>query len=330
MRYKSLFEHEYFDTYEFEEVPLNRDIYLVDDKHLKEYIHSMLKFFNGNDYKHVGSVSYIAARAINKNSIELSWYANVHDRFHEILISLPKSQFITCVGSRYCDEKPRIFVKSTWLESVYLRSYSIFCMIDAIGVKNALEGGSITREKLVKLRNLIDKISAKYKDISFISFADSLLLKSNWSVGMFKSNIAYTYQPEIFIKLVDEINQIYQKTLGLGTYAIITQGSNEYYDDALLHVSSSGNHISLNSLGVPFAQIMEIEHTARKAIKENVHAPAELYLDDQYYHSLNYVYEFDKNSEPSNSYCTKMRDAPSKYYYSSIERIASSLENEKI
>ena len=111
-------------------------------------------------------------------------------------------------------------------------------------------------------------MSEQYTDISFISFADNILLKSNWSIGHFDSGIEYNYKPEIFIQLAKIINSIYYETLGLNTYAIVAQGNNEYYNDSLLHISPSKNHISLNSLGVPFAQIMEIDSTVRTAIRE--------------------------------------------------------------
>ncbi len=322
-----LFSHEMFDNYGFEDIPLNRDIFIVDEIYLGDYENSMLRFFEGAEYEHVGYVSYAAGRAINNNSVELSWYADRHDRFHEIAIALPRDQFVECVGSWQWDEKPRIFVKSEWLSNIYLRTYSVFPLIDAADVKKALHDGSITRSRLIELRNGIDDLSEKYKDISFISFADSLLLKSNWSVGDFKSE--YTYSPEVFIYLAGEIDVIYQAVLGLKTYAVIAQGSNEYYDDALLHISPSHNHICLNSLGVPFAQLMEIEGTARKAIKSEIHLRSDLYMDAQYFHSLKFKYGFKKNAEPSNKYQAKMMSTPSKYYYNARSVVISNLEVEK-
>lgn len=321
-----MFQHEKFDNYTFEDVPLNQDLYLVDECYLREYEKAMLAFFNDEEYINVGYVSAIAARKVNENSIELSWYANIYDRFHVVSIALPRDQFVACVGCWRCDEKPRIFVKSMWLENIYLRSYSIFALIDADNFKRALEGGKITRDKLVRLRLEIDSVAAKHPDISFISFADSLLLKSNWSVGYFKKSVKCNYEPEVFIDLAKEINAIYEITLGVRTHAVITQGSNEYYDDSLLHISSSTNHISLNSLGIPFAQLMEIEEAAKQASKAGEHPRAELYMDGQYYHSLKYKHEFDKNSGACYEYHSKMVGTPCKYYYSTINNILSNLD----
>ena len=323
-----MFDHEMFDNYRFEEIPLDRDIYVVDEAYLHDYEGSMLRLFEGGEYEYIGYVSYVAARAINDNSVELSWYANVFDRFHEIAITLPRDQFVACVGSSQWDEKPRIFVKSEWLNDIHLRNYSVFALIDAANVKIALENGHISRPRLLELRDKIDELAQRYAEISFISFADSLLLKSNWSVGHINSEVSCTYSPEVFIHLAEEIYGIYGQTLGLKTYAVITQGSNEYYDNALLHISATKNHISLNSLGIPFAQLMEIEATARDAIRAGVHPPSELYMDEQYFRSLKFMTGFDKNAEPCNQYQAKMMSTPSKYYYSSLSNIVNHLNAE--
>lgn len=140
-----MFNQNLFDQYSFEEIPLDCDIYVVDEIYMNEYENMMLRFFEGAEYEPIGSVSFVAARNINDSSVELSWYANISDRFHQIEISLPRDQFVACVGSWQCDEKPRIFVKSEWLENIYVRTYSIFALIDAADVKNALARGLIKR-----------------------------------------------------------------------------------------------------------------------------------------------------------------------------------------
>ena len=74
-------------------------------------------------------------------------------------------------------------------------------------------------------------MARRYSDVWFISFADSLLLKSNWTVGHFESSVKYTYRPEIFFKLFAELRALYREELSLEVYASLTQGSNEYYDE---------------------------------------------------------------------------------------------------
>ncbi len=142
-----MFDHEYFDVYPFEDIPLNRDCYLMDECYLQEYEASMLDVFADKGGAPIGYISYSAARKINGHSLDLSWYPNISSRFHEVAISLPRNQFVTCVGSWRYSEKPHIFVKSGWLEELHRRSYTVFCMVDAIGVKAALQNGILSRER---------------------------------------------------------------------------------------------------------------------------------------------------------------------------------------
>jgi hypothetical protein len=185
-------------------------------------------------------------------------------------------------------------VKGAWVKSLHLRSYSVFGLIDAIGVKNAIQNGTLTRERLLVLRDEIDTLGKSYPQVTFISFADTVLIKSNWSVGYVGSEVQYTYQPEIFITIVKEFEAIFKRTLELGVYAVLTQGINAYYDDSLLHISESENHVCLNSLGLPFAQLLAIDESARLHLRENAHPPSDIYMDEHFYRSLNCKFEFKR------------------------------------
>ena len=144
-----MFDREDIEKYEFESVPLNCDIYLMQSKFIIEYEHNLVRFLEQKgEFESVGVIACAAARAVNSELIELSWYPNSSDRFHEVRIFLPRSDFISCVGSWNTDEKPHIFVKDAWLDSIYLRTYSAFAMVDAIGVKQAILQGKLKREVL--------------------------------------------------------------------------------------------------------------------------------------------------------------------------------------
>ncbi len=254
---------------------------------------------------------------------------NVYDRWHESAIALPRDQIVLCVGAWNYDEKPTIFVKSEWLKSIHLRLNSVFGLIDAGGVKMAINNGTLTRPKLLQLRNRIDEIASHHSKISFISFADSLLLKSNWTAGHFQTGVKYTYKPEVFIYLFRELQSIYREVLQLKIYGIFTQGSNEYYDDPLLHISKTKNHICLNSLGTSFAELMAIERTARKAIRDSVHAENEIYMDRQYFNSLKLSHEFKTNGCGQNEYHSIMNEkVAKKYFYSSCDDLVANLERD--
>lgn len=326
---RPMFDHDLIEKHAFENIPLDRDIYLMDEKWMQAYEKALLTFLDGSDYDHVGYISYAAARAISAEAIELSWYPNVVDRFHEVRVTLPRSQFVTCTECCQFDEKPRIFVRGDWLTNLYMRTYSVFALIDAIGVKNALANGTLTRPKLIVLRDKIDEIATRYPTLAFISFADSLLVKSNWSVGQWDSDVRYTYEPEAIIRLLPELNTAYHDILEMNIYAVIAQGNNEYYDDGLLHISTAQNHVSLNSLGLPFAQIMAIECAARKAIHEKIHTHAEVYMDENFFRSLRLDYNFKKNSLPKHAYAAPMTSGPSYYFLESRQTLLDNLQPSK-
>ena len=274
-----MFDHPIFEIYSAEVIPLNTDLYLRDEVFIDEFESSLLKVENGGEWMSVGYVSYVAARRVNASSIELSWFPNISDRFHELTIILPRDQIVVCVGCDTQDEKPALFVKSKWLNNLYLRTHSVFGLIDAIGIKHDIIEGRLTHEKLLVLRSGIHELAGRFSEVSFISFADSLLLKSNWTVGNFIHKTRYTYNPEVCLQVFKEVKRLYQTVLGLEIYGVFTQGINEYYDDQQLHISESRNHVCLNSLGSPFAELKAIEEAARSAIRSKVHVPCEIYMD---------------------------------------------------
>ena len=321
-----MFNHENFDIYDIDNIPLSEDCYLIDECYMYEYEQAMLESFKTKEYTSVGYVSWIIPEDSNDNSIEITWFPNPLFRLHKVTISLPKNQIIKCVACSTYGERPHIFVKSSWLQHLYLRQYSIFCLVDAIGVKRALNHGELSRTNLIELRDAVDKIAEKYPDVSFISFADSLLLKSNWTVGTFRDDVSYSYNPEVFLTVVKEIKETYIDILGLGIYSIITQGNNEYYEDTLLHISESKNHVSLNSLGIPFAQLMEINDAVTTAIKSEIHEPSDLYMEQQFIHSLNFRAGFRKPDLEMYPYANKMTDSERYYYCSGWEKLLDDLQ----
>jgi hypothetical protein len=314
-----------FSTFPFEKVPLDRDIFLMSDRWMPEFEKATVAMFDGGEYPIVGYVAYAAARRVTAHAMELSWYPNISDRFHEVKVILPRSEFVTCVGCDDYDLKPYVFVHDAWLNQLYIRAYSVFLLIDAIGVKKEIRAGRLRRPHLIKLRDAIDKLAEGYPELAFVSFADSLLIKGNWRVGHVGSGVTYSYEPETFVRIVPKVAEIYRDVLNLDVYAVFTQGANEYYEDAPSHVSTSGNHLSLNSLGLPFAQLLAIDSAAREAIRAKVHGPHELYMDEDFYHSLSFVFKFNKNEKPHAHYRDPMSEQWSVYYYSSCQAIMDNL-----
>lgn len=324
-----MFEDDDIDKYPFEEIPLDRDCLLMSEIYMEEFdvaLKTMLRREECNPYE-VGYVSPVAVRKINSNSLDLSWYANTLTRFHEVSITLPRDKILICVGCWQYDIKPYIFVEHQWLEQLHLREYSVFALVDAIGIKSAIRDNALNKEKLIELRTRIDELADKESEITFISFADSLILKTNWDVGYFHKGIKCSYKPEKILYVINELDRIYREVLGLPIYAVLTQGGNEYYGEPLLHISKSKNHICLNSFGVPFAELLAIESAAKSAIKSGVHPPMQLYLDEQLYHSLQFKFEFKKNEKPKSAYSAIMKSSQPSYYYSSCDVLIENLDD---
>jgi len=65
------FTHPQFEHFEFEAVPLNRDVFLMDERWLSEWEGAYLKFFDGGEYQNIGYISYAAIRATSANALEV-------------------------------------------------------------------------------------------------------------------------------------------------------------------------------------------------------------------------------------------------------------------
>jgi hypothetical protein len=321
------FSHPEFHTFAFESIPLNREVYLMDEKWLGEYEAATIAMFDDSRYRPVGYISYASTRQREPDSIVLSWFPNIHDRFHEVVIRLPLEAFVTCVTTPGWADRPHIFVKGSWLSGLHLRPYSAFALVDAIGVRRALSAGRLGGEALLRMRQRVDAVAAEHSGVAFVSFADSILLKINWFVGHVGTELTYSYSPEILVSIIDSLAQTFLDELGLGIYAAIAQGVNEYHDTQLLHRSDAGNHVSLNSLGLPFAQILSIDGAARSAIRSGAHPGAELYMDEAFYHSLRFRHGFDKTRLPSAPYIAPLTPVTSRYVYADRRTILENLNS---
>ena len=323
--FSRMFEHEMFDKYDLDSVPLNRDTYLIDEIYAKEYEEMYLGFLDGKDYDAIGYVSYVAVNRIFERTLELSWYPNILDRFHELPVILPKSVVRVCVDCLQYDWKPTLFVDSDWLAALYAKTFSAFCIVDAASVKNALRSDSLDRNAFIALRNATDKLAEQYPDVAFVSFGDSILAKVNWTVGSVHNDLTYTYAPEELVEVAKKLCDVVTSTLGLPAYAILSQGYNEFWSDELVHLSSTSNHFSMNSLGTPFAQILAIDEAAREAIRSGAHTPHELYMDSYFYHSLRFSAAFDKNDKPRNGFRSPMSAKAGFYFYSDFKSVLDGL-----
>ena len=322
-----MFAHPQFISIPISDVPLNQDLIIMDEKWIDAYEREWIRTFDGEsgDPYSVGYVTRVAARSISDTWLELSWYVNIHNRFHEVPLFLPTDLVVASVDVQAYDEKPHIFVKSGWLEEIHERPFSTFALIDAIGIKALLQRGKLSGASLKALRDRIDAVAERYPSLAFISFADGLILKQVWSLGHIGSDIRYTYSPEALFAPVAELRCAIGEVLGADAYTVLTQGMNAFDDPVPLHVSAHRNHVSLNSLGVPFAQLMAIETAARGAIRAGVHGPHTLYMDSLLLHSLNINYEF-RQSLPKWPYNSPMtRSVGATYVCTDVESVRNNL-----
>ncbi|NWJ39499.1 MAG: hypothetical protein HXX12_00825 [Geothrix sp.] len=215
-----MFTHPDFEVIPFEEVPLDRDVFLMGEQWLKDYESAMISMFDGGEYPNVGYIAYAAVRRVGESALEISWYPNIHDRFHEVSVFLPRDQVVVSVESSQYGEKVHIFVKDEWLDSLYSRPYSLFALFDVIGVKKAIRSGQLSNERLANLRNRIDDLAKTHPEVAFITYADSLLIKSQWRAGFFEKKVKYQYEPEALVLLYPEIASIYGEVLGMPIYGV--------------------------------------------------------------------------------------------------------------
>lgn len=280
-----MFEHPDFDQLTPETLPLDFDLKLCDEKFMAEYEQLFLAHLAGQGWGHVKYVCFAAARKVTVHAVELTWFVDISRRYHAVEVTLPRDQIVRCISIDKWDEKPTIFVKSAWLDDMYRRVNSVFGLVDAVGVRDAIGHGLCFRTKLPELRQAIDRVAELQPYIAFLSFADSVILKTNWTTGFFRTTHV-AYDPEAILKAFVAVRQVFRDVLGLGVYGVFTQGANEFSEAQVLHVASAGNHVCLNSFGGPFADLQSIEEAARLAVRERRHSPAELYLDQRFYHSL--------------------------------------------
>lgn len=323
-----MFTHPQFRQIPIDEIPLDSDLIIMDERWIHDYEGEWLRQFNGDGAAEPYSVGYVtpvAARSVGGGWVELSWYVNISDRFHELPLFLPEDRIVLCVDVRDYDEKPHIFVRSDWLAGIHEKPLATFALVDAIGIKTLLQRGQLSSASLHALRSRIDNIAQKYSHLGFVSFADTLLVKQVWSVGHVGSSIRYTYSPEDVLPAIFDLHCAIKEVLAVDAYTVMTQGMNAYEDQAALHISAQRNHVSLNSLGVPFAQLLAIETAARLAIRDGRHAPCDLYMDTLFLRSLKLDYGF-RQSLPLWPYESPMtRAAGVTYVGTSIRAVLDNL-----
>jgi len=76
---------------------------------------------------------------------------------------------------------------------------------------------------------------------------------------------------------------------------------------------------------LPFAQLLEIDKTVRKAIKGGLHGPGELYMDKNFFYSLALDHHFEKDACVKGTYRAPLMTQNGSYYVASCRQILDNI-----
>lgn len=279
-----------YETYSFDEIPLDRDLFMVSQNDKNILVNAFIDS-SGRDetvYK-IGRLAIVVRRRV-EDKLHIEVFANIFTRYHSIRTIVSKSDIESCIGCQNYDFDPTLLVNDNLFQSFITKKYSIFALIDADGMKTALMDNVVTDEKLLILRSKIDAIASAHTSFLFISFADSILVKTVWQGPSSMDNEGYN--PEELIEIANKIDAAYFEILRLQTYCIAAQGENLYNSESLYSISPGANHVSLNSLGRTFALVFEIENAARKNIRSQLHKKYKFYFEKSLFASLQSKHDY--------------------------------------
>lgn len=227
--------------------------------------------------------------------LNVSFMINQSDRFHQCSHKLPKSKIVKSIHYSEFQKRPFLVVSDDWFQHSWEASYSAFALVDAIGVKEHIKKhGSIDSKKLKNFNKSVRKLSFRHPDYLFLTFADSTIVKAKWRRAAVTGYVE-EYNPEKLLDIANKVSILYKQEMGFSSYIVATQGllddsSEKHYNRSLI-----GNHVSVGSLGTPFANLYEIEKAVRVKIRAKEMAPHQLYLSEDFYLSLRLNYKEKKN-----------------------------------
>lgn len=281
------------EVYPFDRIPSRRDLFLIGSSQLEALRSEWARYLaepDGTTPRHPNEAlnfTWCSVQASADDSCDLNICIDMTRRYHGAVRKLPRSKFVTCVHFWNYQKRPYLVVSQDWFDEIQQALYSLYALVDAIGVRRALESqDGLSPARIAALKSRLDGIAAAHPDHVFFTFADSVIIKTNWSAR--PGEYSTTYRPESFLDVVEEVRRAFADSLSMDSYAVVTQGANYFQQPNAVEISSTGNHIFLGSLGVPFANLLEIDEAARKAIRENAHPATNLYLSESFAASLRF------------------------------------------
>ena len=322
------------DYYDYENTPLGRDVFVVSEKYYFDFVKNW-RFYLDDEDPYTMHPNWMIKNMIRGSVIKVEpsyvvveVFLNTTFRFHSAVVTLPKADFLHCLENYNYQKQPILIVSEDWLRKVMSSHYSVFCMVDAIGIKKAiLTNGGVEPHLFRTFTRTIDSLARKYRNYTFLSFGDSVIIK-----GTFCPDRKYylTYKPEELVKISNEVRKLFRDILNCGSYAIFSQGLLYDFENKGIRKASLGKHYSLGSLGAPFAEIFEIDEVARSNIKMEVHSPCDLYMTTHFFNTLDVIYD-EKGNFNKFSYESKMSFLGiGEYYAVGYDYLLSNLKSEGV
>ena len=198
--------------------------------------------------------------------------------------SLPIKFFKTAFKVYSAEKRPYIIVDHEWFQNLSRTLYSAYVLIDFVGIRKLLnENGEFPSAKLNSIKLTVDKFCKENSDLTFLTCADNIIIKSGWA---FDSNLS-KYQPEKLIKTVYQLMTQIKNDTEISSYAILTQGANYVDETNLTNGTTPKNHYFVSSISVPFIEAFEIDENVRKRIREREIEKKQFYIEQSFYISTN-------------------------------------------
>jgi len=285
---------EKFSTiYDFSDVPMNRDCFIIRKSEKELFIKAWEKYIgapDGTNPPHPNEMldyQWCCVSAKCDMYLDINYCITKNIRFHGVMKRLPRSQFDSAYHIDGYQKRPYIIVDDEWIDSIAKIENSLYAYIDIIGIKKYItEKGKISKDNYQQLISEVDEIADKYENYAFISFADNILIKSNWSACI--TEYENLFCPEKLILVIKEIREAIKKSLNLDAYAIATQGVNYVENNNLFLKSGKNNHFAIPSIASPFSEIFDIDNKIKDNIRNGIHGEFQLYLSESLAKSMKY------------------------------------------
>lgn len=281
------------EFFEFEDIPTGEDVCVIGDSHLAAIHREWSRYLaepDGTAPDHPNmflDYRVCAVESVKESCCEINICINQNSRYHPAVRTLPRSQFVTGIRFRQYGKRDYLVVAQEWFDDIEAGRLSLYALVDAVDMRMLLERqGRITKEQLGTFRAGIDTLATAHPDHAFLAFADSVILKTNWSASY--DDYDKSYRPEHFLAIANSVAHVFKTAFGLNAYVIATQGFNHLVEDPLMQVSENQNHVFFGSLATPFAELFDIDAAVRRAIRHQSHEPADLYVSHALFLTLNF------------------------------------------